>query len=90
MKTFFAIRRKKAHVKMIDTGEMVSGDTDKIEVKKVNGHNGHEHLVKSIECHMAMDEQKKFINSKFDIMSEKIDDGFSKINDKLFELARDK
>ena len=92
IRTALAIRRKKEHVKVLDTGEMVSGDTDKFEIKKVNGHNGHEHLVKAIECHAAMNKietmvsgvsvQVVGVHSRIGELTERID--------KLFEIQASK
>jgi hypothetical protein len=59
----------------------VNGDTDAI--KKVNGNDP---VVLQSHCHEAMEKMETLIGG----ISTKIDDGFSDVNNKLFELARDK
>jgi len=70
---------KKNKVKV--NGDTVSGDTDAI--KKVNGNDP---VVLQSHCHEAMEKMETLIGG----ISTKIDDGFSDVNNKLFELARDK
>jgi hypothetical protein len=62
-------------------GGDVSGDTDTI--KRINGHDP---VVLQSNCHEAMGKMEVLIGG----IETKIDAGFSNINDKLFELARDK
>ena len=58
----------------------VSSDTDGIKI------NGHDPVVLQSNCHEAMNKMETLIGG----ISQKIDDGFSDVNNKLFELARDK
>ena len=65
----------------VNGGDTVSGDTDAI--KRVNGNDP---VVLQSHCHEAMNKMETLIGG----ISTKIDDGFSDVNNKLFELARDK
>jgi hypothetical protein len=65
----------------VNGGDTVSGDTDAI--KKVNGNDP---VVLQSHCHEAMGKMESLVRG----VEIKIDSGFQDINDKLFDLARDK